>query len=326
MKRLTAALAALTLAACGGKVDEEDFKSGLPTQETVALSFPTASGSQALSSRVGSRQDALQGEKALFYTVTRAVTGVVNGATGFVLLVLKEVVSHPATSIQGNVAVWGPHTRPLDANAWKLTVTDTGNDVYTYKLEAKGKNEDDSTFRVVLSGSHKVARDANNQRLVGYGEGSFLADWNAASTLPDHDDAVGTGEFTYSRKSATDATTIGVALRQVKGADGKLVDADYAYVSTPGQGGEFQFSALAEASSAVTPAGMLSIKSRWTEEGAGRADVKAAGENLTPPATLSECWDSGFLSTYLNTSFAPSLNYGIEADACSFDTAVYASL
>ena len=41
--------------------------------------------------------------------------------------------------------------------------------------------------------------------------------------------------------------------------------------------------------------------------------------------TINECWDSGFLSRFLDASYAPSLNYGAQT-ACAFGTPEYPSL
>jgi hypothetical protein len=110
---------------------------------------------------------------------------------------------------------------------------------------------------------------------------------------------------------------------------GTRVNADYRYKEQPNAGGEFDFRLDKNLDTdASRPAiERLTIKSRWGQTGAGRADVRVTqGDVGATPATVSECWDANFASQYLSISFAPSLNYG-DVSACgTFSTAVYSAL
>jgi hypothetical protein len=311
MKRMLVASLALILAACG--LDKADqFRNGVTKADQVKINLPASA----------TAQQGLEGDTAEFYVFTRAVTGMINGGTLLVLGIVKSVTDHEPTSIKGNVAVWGPYTDALSPNTWKLTVTKVDEVNFSYSLEGKGKSEADTAFRVILSGSHKVASK-------DFGNGTFLIDWNEAQKLPEHGAEVGTAEFIYSHLSASDDATLTVAFRQVKDADtAKLVDADYAYVAHPASGGAFEFKITKDMDTDATRPGLetMSIKSRWEQTGAGRSDVKATGGDLKDTVfTATQCWDLNFKSRYLDVPWDPSQAYGAES-ACAFKTAEYSSI
>ncbi|MBX5483762.1 MAG: hypothetical protein IRZ16_18210 [Myxococcaceae bacterium] len=328
MKRLSLLAACAVFLACGPGANI-NFKNGFPRAETVKLEFPSK-GASALTSNTGTNKDALKGDHSSFYDITRGVTLGVNTGVGFVLGLVKTIADHHPTSTTADTAVWGPYTEDLSPNTWKFTVTAVGQD-YNYKLEGKPKTAGDSAYVTVLSGTHTPALDQNGNAIEGFGAGTFTLDWDAAKTLPEHDNNVGKAVVQYSRPDATSDVTITVGFNQVRDdATGNLVDANYTYAKHPGQGGSFEFSTnknLDEAHSALIE--HLTIKSRWNPDGAGRADVKATGGDLTSEATANECWDSNFNSQYMAASWAPNvpeLNYGDEATDCAFPTAEYSNL
>ncbi|MBS1153147.1 MAG: hypothetical protein H6Q89_4845 [Myxococcaceae bacterium] len=310
MKPLIVAALTLLTAGCGlEKADE--FRNGYPKGDAVTMKLPGSTG--ALS---GDRtRQGLEGEKAALYTLTRGVTYVVNGGGVWVLALVKAIGEQTPTTVTGNKATWGPHTEALSPNTYKFTVTRNRADDYSYALEAKAKTEADTAFRVILSGSHLVTGK-------DLGSGTFLLDWDKIATLPEHDDNVGSAEYSYSRTSATSPIKIDAIFRQVLDRDtNKKIDVDYKYVANPGNGGNFEF----KMSKDLAPGTALessAVKSRWQENGAGRSDVKVIGGNLTSEATFSECWDSNFASRYLVASFAPTSGWGAES-ACAFQTAEY---
>lgn len=315
MKRLTTAALAVILAGCGFGTGSE-FKSGVPSAKEVELTLPQKSGS-ALSGE-GTRKDGLEGDIATFYQVTRGVTVMVNGATVAVLGLVKAITNETPTTETQDQAVWGPHTDPLSPNTWRLTVNKVRAGEYTYALEGRGKNEADTAFRTVLSGSHQHL--GNN-----LGTGSFLLDFNVAKTLPEHDQNVGSVTVTYSRQTATSQVSIEAVFSQVRDNEtGQLVDANYLYHATPGSGGNFEFT-LKKNLVAGALIETATINSRWQETGAGRADVRARNGDLPNEVTASECWDSNFASRYMLTSYDPSANYG-QASACAFQTAQFSTL
>jgi hypothetical protein len=313
MIRILAAAFALTLAGCGlDKADE--FRKGVPKSDAVTMKLPDSKGA-ALSGQ-GTRRDGLEGDIAGMYQLTRGVTVMVNGGGGAVLALVKAITDQPPTSMTATTAVWGPGTDALSPNTYRMTVTKNATDNYSYVLEGRGKNEADSAFRAVLSGSHVVT----GQEL---GSGTFMIDWNASATLPEHDaDAAGGVVYGYSHTSAAAAVQIDAVFTQVKDKEsGKLVEADYKYAANPGAGGNFEFKIIKD----MVPGAALetaTVKSRWEESGAGRSDLKVAGGDVPGMATANECWDSNFASKFMSLSYAPTAGWGAES-ACAFATAEY---
>jgi hypothetical protein len=324
MRKLLLSLATLAFVGIGcGRGAADSFRDGFPARELVELQVPGGS-SQALSGE-GQRQQALQGDRAEFYVLTRAATVTVNGGVLAVLGLVKAITNRPPTQLSGNQATWGPHTEPLSPNTWKFTVTEVAPKQYTYQLEGKAKQDPDAAFVVVLSGAHSPALDESGEPLARFGAGSFTLDFDAAQTLPEHDRHVGKVEVAYARAAPGSNGTVDATFTQVKDLDsGRLVDGVYKYVRKPGAGGEFQFFMDRNIHGGAALES-LSIKSRWEETGAGRSDVKAQGGDLASPATASQCWDQLFRSQFLVTSYDASLNYGDEATGCVFSPAQFAS-
>ena len=313
--------AALLLSACEPADDAESFREGLPSRDTVAVNTPGVSSAGSVQTL------ATEGQVSDLYRLTRNASAVVNGGTVFVLSMLENITDHAPTSIDGDTAVWGPHTGALARNTWKLSVTRTGDHTYEYALEGKDKSADDSAYVTVLSGTHTAAVNASGERRKHFGSGGFTVNWDNASTLPERDGQLGTGVFTYSREAADAQASVTVKFTQVRDDNhpGERVDADYSYKATPGEGGEFTFG-VDQNMDANPELERLTIKSRWVQGGAGRSDVKLGGGDLGAGAfTVSECWDTDFISRYYDAEFpgAPA-SYGVESEDCVFTGASYA--
>src|SRR5678815_2307956 len=325
MKRSSVVFSVTAMLALGGcRLMDDDFGGSTPTAENVALAVP-ASTQGALTAGDGTTRSALLGQQADSYTLTRAVTGIVNGATGVVLLLVKTIVSYPPTTVHGDTAVWGPHSEPLDKNAWRLTVTRVEKHVFTWALDGKPKAADDSAFVTILSGTHTRAVNDRGRPIENYGSGSFVVDWDVAQTLPDHGNAVGVATFTYSRTAPAAVTTIDVDFQGIKDDPPatELYNAMYRYAATPGAGGELKYAAKRDYFPDPHPSNSaledFTIHSRWMETGTGRTDYELTGGDVATagvaPVTVSECWDTGFVSTYRIVSYDPSnleLNWGAE--------------
>jgi hypothetical protein len=249
-----------------------------------------------------------------------------------VLTLVKAITDYPATSVMGDTAVWGPGTDPLSANTYRLTVTRTAPHVFTYALDGKGKNDPDTAFVTVLSGTHTRALDAAGHPMKGFGSGDFTLDFDAAATLPQHDDNVGQVAFQYSRLSPTATVTIDVAFTAVQDhcdacpTAGQIFDAIYQYSATPGSGGDLQYADAKDYVTTTSAKETMEIHSRWLQTGAGRTDLQLSGGDLAATVqTSSECWDANFASIYSNTTYDQSKDWGLES-SCAFPTADYASL
>ncbi len=322
--------ASLLFAGCDPMTPEDEFREGLPSKQMVQVKEPGGSAGQRLESNEVS--GLALGQRSDFYTFTRGATVIVNGGTAFVLNLLEEITKNTPTSLEGDVAVWGPHTDALSPNTWKLTVTKTGDHIYSYKLEAKGKTEADSAFKTILSGTHTISVDAQGNRMRDFGNGNLQIDWDAAQTLPEHDSNIGTLAIRYARPDEKSVITVDAAFRNVKDDErpGTRVNADYMYKEAPGAGGEFDFglSKNFDTDASRPAVERLTIKSRWAQSGAGRADVKITGGDFgVADAKVSECWDANFASQYLEASWVTTGPvYGSLAACGSLSTAIYSSL
>lgn len=324
------ALLPLAFGACGKDDGADEFREGVPTHEDVTIVVPAGSAQTGAltASGVTERQGALLGQTAELYQLTRNMTVMVNGGTIAVLGLVRTITEFPPSSLAQDVAVWGPHTNPLSPNTWRLTVRRLGPGQFQYVFEAKPKTADDSAYLTVLSGHHNVAHPGMRRRasLPDFGSGDFDIDWNAAQMLPEHDDNVGSAHFVYSRPSAIADVNIAVTFTQVRDDEtGMLVDAQYAFVETPGAGGSFQFTLTKDAITTTSALETLTVRSRWQQTGAGRSDVKLVGGDLgAAQATANECWDSNFASAFMTNSYGdPAKMWGAETD-CVFAAADYA--
>jgi hypothetical protein len=315
--------------ACRPMEDEvDDYRNGIPRQETVAMQVPAdRQAGQALV--VESQSQALRGGVAEFYLVTRNVSTVVNGAGAAVLALVKTVVSYPPTTVTADSAVWGPHRGgALDPLMYKVTVKRVGDHQFDYTFEGRAKDAADSVpFVTLLSGSHTPVLDGSGHPRDGFGSGSFTLDWDARATLPAPGNEIGKAHYEYARPSATAELSVDAKFTQVKDDQhpGVRVDFDYLYRSSPGAGGSMEFVHTLPPNMADQGA-RWKVKSRWTELGAGRSDVIASGANLPDNATASECWNSSFASVYTVASWAPAAGYGDEATDCVWKPADYSKL
>ncbi|WP_164020419.1 hypothetical protein [Pyxidicoccus trucidator] len=317
--------AALVFVGCDStKNDEDSFRDGLPSKEMVEMKTPKKNG-QGLTAFYG------QGQTAEYLALTVGAAATVNGGTAWVLNLIEEIVKHTPTTIEGDVAVWGPHTDALSPTTWKLTVTRSDDDSYSWVLEGKAKTADDAAFVAILSGTHTVAVDDDGERVKGFGAGEFLIDWEKIRTLPDsNQEEMGTAEIRYSRTDAKAVASVDAEFRQIRDEDapGTRIDANYRFKQAPGAGGELDFVIKKDIDTDPVRAKIenLAIKSRWEATGAGRSDIKLSGGDLFGEATVSECWDSNFLSGYFAVSFNPAVGYGTVSACGSFSTAVYSTL
>ena len=346
MKRLTSmcALMGLTTAVVAGagcrKADDDAFRGGVPTREAVVLHLPGApddggGATTSTSSAITVVHGALLGQTADTYDITRAATGLVNGGTWSVLSLVKTIVDDPPTSAALETAVWGPWTDsdPLSGNTWRLTVTRVEPHQFQWLFEARGKHESNDAFRTIISGTHTAAVDAQDDPIEGFGNGTFVIDWDAAATLPTHDTNVGKASFTYSRLTADAVVTVDVDFTGIKDqSTGEIFNAVYQYTSTPGQGGALGYAEDKDnypgPGSTGTAKEHFTIHSRWTQDGVGRCDLEDQGGDLmTTVAHGSECWDSNFESVYRYLDYPDALgNWGAESACTAFPTASYASL
>jgi hypothetical protein len=318
-----ASLALLALTpACRPLGEAEEFRRGVPTEETVTASVPGKGSGQALTVE---SQIAVHGT-AESYKLTYGVTHVINGGALLVGGLVRAVLRFKPTSLSGDTAVWGPWTGDLEPVTWKLTVTRLAEHQFHWQFDGQPRGQSSAPFVTVLSGTHTAAVDAGGDLLEGFGTGSFTVNWDNRAMLPmPKRTEMGTAEYTYSRLPA-ETTTVNAQFHQVLDeASGKRVDVAYAYTRQPAGGGTMDFVDTAAAQRGM-PGGSWAVRSRWQAGGAGRTDARATVDTLTGALTASECWDTAFSSTFLTHSWDPGASYGTESTDCAFTPAEYSNL
>lgn len=315
MRRFTAILAAAIFAGCGA-TDIEEFRAASPSRQGIDIKTPSSDGRALTSSDVGETQQALLGQIAPWYVTTRLTTESINTATAAVLGWCEKIVSYDPTTISGNQAVWGPFAEPLSPNTFKFTVTKNSDGSFEYALEGKHKSAADASFAVLISGRH-VPGGAKH-----VGKGTFTLHWEAIRGLDALQTNTGEASFTYERNAHMDVA-IGLSVRD---SSGKTIA--YQFNQVAGGEGSFEFATQLdwkELPANTSALERFSIKSRWTNSGAGRADLKASGGDLAQDVTLSECWSTSFLRVYYADSLGFTQTEGSEG-ACAFAPASYTDL
>ena len=323
--------------ACGcGAGEDVDFSEGIPSQKMTQVNTPLkGSGAARESGSPGALTGtqagrSVQGAVAGLYLLTAGSSALVNGTTAVILGALREVAKFP-TSVEGNVAHYGPHTGALSPTTWRATLTRTNGNLFSYVLEGKAKDAADSSYVVVLSGQHTASRGQGAQ---GYGHGTFLIEWDKAGALPDVDRNAGTAEFTYGKDSPTDSLTVNVTYNQAfesEGVGGKstATNAEYRYTEKPDTSGQFEFAVDGNMDwlDMNRPAKeRWTLKSRWQADGAGRSDAQVNGGDHGSAESMSECWSPNFASVFLVETFDPGAGYGAEASACAYPSADFSKL
>lgn len=319
MKRAALLSACLLFTACGALDDVEAFRNASPSRQGLKVEVPT-SASKALTSDEIESQTQRLGKTADMYKLTVGATTVVNGGMVWVLTLVDRIIEHPPTSISEDQAVWGPHTDALSPDTFRFTMTRNG-DAYDYVLHTRKKDATrEEDFVAILTGTH-VPGEKKRQ-----GAGVFTIDWDAAQAMGRKPREIGKATFDYER-DASDDVRIAVAFEKVRDEEtGERIDADYAFTQEAGGGaGTFDFVIHKDIHNRGGALERLAIRSRWTAQGAGRADVRLSGGDLTGTVDASECWSTSFVRTWYRDSLGIWPEEGDEA-SCAFATAEYSAL
>ncbi len=299
---LTTSLAALTLAtslvACIQKDETPtELRRAIPTAAHVKIELPEGNA-RAI------------GDLAEWYVATRNVTRMFNGGSAWVLILVHAIIQYPVTSVDNNIYTWGPWSDALDPTEYKLDVVDNLDGTYSYQLSGRSKIDAGSSFEVVIDGL------ADPRLGEGQGNGTFTLDFDASRRVNPIDsdpDARGTITAGYDLS----ARHLDLAIESVDDT-GAPVSANYEYNRTLDGGGDMVFAITGDAGG-TSAQEQITLRSRWQSNGAGRADARLRGGDLTSPAIASECWSTSFRRTYYtdNVDFQPT--EGAVAD-CAFGT------
>jgi hypothetical protein len=278
-----------------------EIAKAMPQAESVSIKLPDQARS------IGSRS---VGQLANWYVATRDVTRMFNGGTGWVLVLLNTIVKFPVTSVSGDTYTWGPWSEALDPAEYKLDVRAVGDGTYEYQLSGRSKTAAAAEFQVVIDGK------ADPRKGDLQGNGQFLLDFDASRAVNpiDAGDARGSLDVNYDLAARHLDLTI-----MSTDAQGQPALASYAYNAGLDGGGDMTF-ALSGNAGGGPALETATLRSRWTHDGAGRADGRVAGGDLgTIQATASECWDTRFARVYYTDSVNLAGTEG-NAAACAFAT------
>ncbi|MBI2895019.1 MAG: hypothetical protein HYY06_15800 [Deltaproteobacteria bacterium] len=294
MRILSLVLVLSTFAAgCIQKGDE--FRDALPHSDDLTVRVPQDGSSEA-----GAHAYALIGQRAVLYQATRDISRAINGGVYILLSVLEDIVSYPPATVTADQATWGPHTPALSPLTWRMIVNKVGESDYTFSLDARPKNGDDTTWVAILSGdSHLVA----GTRLSS---GTLIAHCDEAHALDEYEFRC-TGQVTADWDVTGSPRTVVVAFRGWTdgGVFSTPIDADYSYLENDDLSGEFAFGASADLDDDGSLPESIVVTSRWDASGAGRGDASASSGDI-PVAigsvTVTECWDSSFGRSFYTDS------------------------
>ena len=296
-KTLAAAAFAASLVACVPPDETStELRSAIPTSEQVQIKLPGGAVRQV-------------GQLAQWYVATRDVTRTLNGGTAWVLTLVHSIVQFPATSVDGDKHTWGPWSDALAPAEYKLDVRDVGDGTYEYQLSGRSKTQAGAQFEVIVDGK------ADPRKGDLQGSGQLLLDFEAGRRVNPIDAGDARGEVTVKYDLAAKHLDLDIVSIDDKG---QPVTADYAYNETADGGGDMLFD-IAGNAGGTTKNETITLRSRWQATGAGRADARIAGGDLTVGVTASECWDTAFKRVFYADSLGFSPAEGL-AESCAFRT------
>ena len=297
---LAAATCTLSLVACVKQDDGANIDRAIPTAQQVSIKLPD---------HAARTLDSLDAPAA-WYVATRDVTRTLNGGSAWVLTLIHTIVQFPATTVDGNKYTWGPWTDALNPAEYKLEVTAIGDGTYSYQLSGRNKTQANSKFEVVIDGT------ADPRAGDDKGSGEFTVDFDASKRVNpiDSGDAKGSIDVHYDLAVRhLDLTVMSTD------ANNQPALADYAYNETADGGGDMTFDVSVNAGG-TSLLETLTLRSRWLNTGAGRADARIAGGDLgTIQVTASECWGTTFSRVFYKDSNNFAAAEGAES-SCAFAT------
>lgn len=261
-------------------------------------------------------------QRAGLYDLTFGVTRGINGLAVGLLQLTRTIIELPPTErVDDDHAVWGPNEpKGLERLQFKATAERVAENEYHFVLMARPKaSDDDADFREIYELHYFNSG-------IDLGHGTILIDRDKHAEIdptdPDLCDS-GSALISFANDGEDSMKVVDVDFSQLdrSGCGDNARMGKYHYAEAEDGAGDFIFSAIgnihegAEAESKPLEETMT-IRSQWTAQGAGRADVivsdgeipadqaacqDASCEGLTS-VTATQCWDENFISRYENTS------------------------
>jgi hypothetical protein len=310
--------------------DGEEYREAVPAREAVMVAGPEAeardgAGAASAQSQRGTLAVAPGGDGAYakWYGFTRVVRGGVNLVTAAVLGSAWIIVQSQPSSVQDGEATWGPYTDALEPVTYRFRVTRLAAAEYDYVLEGRPKasrSEDD--YQTVLHGHGYGKRHAQ------HGEGDFTIDLDAARQLDPFAHQNDSGSLHIVHHLPHDIGAGGALPRSIVAEvtpDPALNPESFTVTSDAQLDGTGSLHVEARADvddTKLTQLEDIAIGSRWSADGAGRADIVIAGGDVpveTGSVSAVECWGADFRRSYYADSLDIEPSEGL-ASACVYDT------
>jgi hypothetical protein len=322
LKRL--ALPLIATVACAGGAFKDQARAAMPSKEAIAMGSPPSQQASSASSSDTVSQDSTAGDRSQFHDLTVAVAVVFNVPTAAFLDLLRHVVEdYEPTSCDANSCTWGPGSDPLSRVDYKLVVSRDA-DGMSFDWALSGAVKPGTSFIVFASG---VATPGPQRH---HGSGKFKIDFDQAASLaifgdPAQDQqATGVMDVTaYSNMGPARLDVEFMGARDDK-QPSQRNNILYTYANDTTGGGVLDF-----ALHNTTTGDRFSVRSRWKNDGRGRADVAGLGSGYD--ISLSECWGPApFIVTYFSSSLkvvvAPwgGPDSGAESQ-CAYSPAMFSS-
>lgn len=317
MKKLTASLAALVIAACGTQQTDpaQQYRDALPKAQAVAIGTPqdagTTSGALSVTQQPLGQTTSPQSE---FATMSYYLALSVNGGVAWVLATVRYVTAFPPTSCDDASCTWGPWVDDQGLNRWKLTVTKNGT-AFDWALSAQPGSNPAAAFVDLITGT---AYPADKD----HGHGTLAVNFDAQTQL-DHgplwqQEDFGTLAVTYDNRTSATVDAVFLGAHDKDPANPHRMNAHYLFQAAS-SGGQLEVAFQNLDTTAV-----VTLRTRWSPSGAGRADAHYTGpDGLGGTASYyeSECW-AGKVDNFVEVY---DLQYAIGTEsACSpFSTAEY---
>lgn len=309
--------------------DGQEFREAVPARQAVMVAGPEGDGTDAPGTSAESTRSTQgttpfgAGPYAKWYGFTRVVRGGVNLVTAAVLGSAWAIVHTEPSSVKDGEATWGPYTDALEPVTYRFRVTRLAQAEYDYVLEGRPKaSSSDDDYLTVLHGH------GYGKRHEQHGEGDFTIDLSAARELDPFAHQNDSGTVHVVHHLPHDIGSGGGALPRSIVAevtpDPLLNPESFTVTSDANLDGTGALQVVARADvddSKTTLLEDIAIDSRWSAEGAGRADIVIVGGDIpADPGSVSavECWGSDFKRSYYTDSVGIEPNEG-SAAACVYD-------
>jgi hypothetical protein len=299
---LTGLMAVLVVSGCFDPADR--FRSAIPSQDAVAVKMPDGSSGGATAALA-------LGETALLYSVSYDVSRVLNGGVFLLLGIVGETVERPPTSMTETVATWGPYTPALSPVTYRLDVTATAENTFTWVVSGRPRTStNDNDYVGLLAGNTEVLGE-------GLIRGDMALDRGAISALDVNSPGAGAAVANYD--TIAEPRVVEVALDGYAEGIAAPVSALYRYSEMKDTSGTFELMAQADTDDPGALPETLVVTSRWIASGSGRGDAVVTSGDLAAGTAveMSECWDDGFGRTFYTDSanMAPTVG---TVDVCAF--------